>query len=77
MFTDRPTLTCPFCQKAWKAPEAVRQAILAELNGWDRRFDGAENCAEAIFDLLSQELGPKEKVSSGAASRRPCKGDST
>jgi hypothetical protein len=31
---------------------SIRQAILLELEGWDRRFDSAENIADLIIEIV-------------------------
>lgn len=36
--------------------ETLKQAIIRELNSWDRRFDGAETIAENILEMCWDEV---------------------
>src|SRR5262245_59713898 len=46
-------LTCPHCHRSWEVDQRILRAILDELRGWDRRFDGPETLARQILDLIS------------------------
>ena len=45
-------ITCPFCLQVQGRREALRTAILTEIESWDRRFDGPEAIAEAIVEIV-------------------------
>ena len=49
-----PETICPCCRRPLTPTKAIREAILAEVQGWDYRFERAETVADAILDLMFQ-----------------------
>lgn len=58
------TISCPCCRWAWTVDQTTQKAILAELRGWDRRFDRPETILGAILECLADNpLGPSRERS--------------
>ena len=49
-------LTCPRCGFFWRIPPETLEAMILELDLWDRRFDSPRTIVESLLAILDQDL---------------------
>ena len=52
---ERELAICPHCRAPLRVSAETLEAIIRELELWDRRFDGADTIAANILSVISDQ----------------------